>query len=72
MARAGREALSAEAQGPVLVVKRWVGGNERVLVANFGGAPVTCPVTGPVLLASRATDLPALPPWSAVIVATQR
>lgn len=77
MARAGREALSAEAIGPVLVVKRWTDRNERVLIANLGDTPTKAPVgprqlEGPVLVATTALELPALPPWSAVIVATQR
>jgi len=72
MSRAGRESLSAEAIGPLLVVKRWTDHNERVLIANFGDAPAKSPVVGPVLVASTALELPALPPWSAVIVATQR
>ena len=38
MARAGREALTAEAHEPLLVVKRWRDGAERVLVANLGDA----------------------------------
>jgi maltooligosyltrehalose trehalohydrolase len=71
MARAGREALTAEATGPLLVVKRWHGGTARVLVANLGDAPAVSPVRGPVLVASTGVELPALPPWSAVIVATE-
>ena len=63
----GRESLRAEAQGPLLVVKRAT----RVLLANLGPEPAQAPVTGPVLLASKGVELPALPPWSAVIVATE-
>jgi maltooligosyltrehalose trehalohydrolase len=71
MSRGGREALTAEAQGPLLVVKRWHDGAARVLVANFGDTPTTSPVRGPVLVASTGVELPTLPPWSAVIVATE-
>jgi hypothetical protein len=71
LARAGREALTAEAQGPLLVVKRWYDGAARYLVANLGDEPAEAPVRGPVLVASAGVELPALPPWSAVIVATE-
>ncbi len=71
MVRAGREALTAEAHGPLLVIKRWHDGAARVLVANLGDAPAVSPVRGPVLVASTGVELPALPPWSAVIVATE-
>jgi maltooligosyltrehalose trehalohydrolase len=69
LAHAGRAALAADAHGSVLVVKRWVGGASRVLVANLSDAPATTPVAGRVLLSSTALELPALPPWSAAIVA---
>ena len=46
-------------------------GAVRVLVANLGDAPAVSPVRGPVLVASTGVELPALPPWSAVIVATE-
>jgi maltooligosyltrehalose trehalohydrolase len=72
LARAGRDALSAEAQGPLLVVKRWNEGASRALIANVGDTAATSPILGPVLLATTAIELPVLPPWSAVIVATQR
>ena len=71
LARAGRDALRAEARGTLLVVRRWAGHAGRVLLANLGPAPVTAPVVGPVLLASTGIELPDLPPWSAVIVATE-
>lgn len=72
LSRAGRESMTAEAQGPLLVVKRWTETAARALVANLGSEPASSPIYGPVLLASHAVELPALPPWSAVIVATQR
>ena len=68
LTRAGRDALEAEAHGAVLVVRRWVGDNVRVLVANLGDAPVASPVDGTVLLASARLELSELPPWSAAIV----
>ncbi|MBV8757394.1 MAG: malto-oligosyltrehalose trehalohydrolase [Deltaproteobacteria bacterium] len=72
LSRTGRESMSAEAMGPVLVVKRWTDTAARTLTANFSDAPATSPITGPVLIASAPIELPTLPPWSAVIVATQR
>ncbi len=63
----GREALTADAHGPLLVVRRAT----RVLLANLGPEPAQAPVVGPVLLASTGVELPTLPPWSAVIVATE-
>jgi hypothetical protein len=42
-----------------------------VLLVNLGPQPVRAPVVGPVLLASTGVELPTLPPWSAVIVATE-
>ena len=66
-ATTGRESLHAEAHGSLLVVRR----AHRVLLANLGSAPTTAPIVGPVLLASTGVELPALPAWSAVIVATE-
>ena len=72
LARSGREGLSAEAHGDVLVVRRRGDGGERVLVANFSAAPASSPVLGRILVDSAPLDLPALPPWSAVIVEPAR
>ena len=71
LSHTGRDTLRAEASGSLLVVRRWAGRVMRVLMANLGAAPATAPVIGPVLLASTGVELPALPPWSAVIVATE-
>jgi maltooligosyltrehalose trehalohydrolase len=67
LSKTGREALTADAHGPLLVVRRAT----RVLLVNLGPEPVRAPVVGPVLLASTGVELPTLPPWSAVIVATE-
>ena len=71
LAHSGRDGLHAEAYGNVLVVRRWTDRAARVLLANFGDSSARAPITGPMLLASTALELPALPPWSAVIVATE-
>jgi maltooligosyltrehalose trehalohydrolase len=68
LATTGRESLHAEARGSLLIVKRAT----RVLMANFSSAPTTAPIVGPLLLASTGVELPALPAWSAVIVATEK
>jgi maltooligosyltrehalose trehalohydrolase len=65
---AGRDALSVEAVGPVLVVRRWQGTASRVLVANFGDRAALAPVRGDQLLASSTFDLPTIPPWAAAVV----
>ncbi|MBA2538834.1 MAG: malto-oligosyltrehalose trehalohydrolase [Deltaproteobacteria bacterium] len=72
LSRAGRDALSAEAHGSVLVVRRWVGGSSRILVANFGEQASEAPLRGSQLVASSKFELPMLPPWSAAIVASER
>jgi maltooligosyltrehalose trehalohydrolase len=67
LSKTGRESMHAEARGALLVVKRAT----RVLLANLGREYAEAPVVGPVLLASQGVELPVLPPWSAVIVATE-
>jgi maltooligosyltrehalose trehalohydrolase len=68
LSRAGRDALSAEAHGSVLVVRRWLDGASRILVANFGERVAEAPLRGSQLVASSKFELPVLPPWSAAIV----
>ncbi len=65
---AGREALSVEAVGPVLIVRRWHGNASRVFVANFSDRAVESPVRGGQLIASSKFELPMVPPWAAAVV----
>jgi maltooligosyltrehalose trehalohydrolase len=68
LSRAGREALSAEAHGDVLVVRRWFEAGVRLLVANFSTQSAEAPLRGSQLVASAKFELPFMPPWSAAIV----
>ncbi len=72
LSTAGRDALSATAEGNVLVVRRWHDRDERILVANFGERVAETPVRGSQLVASSKFELPTMPPWSAAIVAGTR
>lgn len=68
LSAAGRDALSVETFGPVLVVRRWHGNASRVLVANFSDRAIETPVRGDQLLASSKFELPRVPPWAAAVV----
>jgi maltooligosyltrehalose trehalohydrolase len=68
LSQAPREAMTVEARGSVLIVKRSHGGSSRVFVANFSDRTVEGPVRGSQLVASSKFELPMLPPWAAAIV----
>jgi maltooligosyltrehalose trehalohydrolase len=75
---AGRRELEASSIGDVLVVKRWWGERERVLLANLGDAAVALeglpqPARAqPLLTSDGAAVREHLSSWSAVLLAGQR
>ncbi len=68
LSKAGRDALTVESMGPVLIVRRWHGNASRVLVANFSERAVESPICGGQLIASSDFELPMMPPWAAAVV----
>jgi len=68
LSAAGRDALTADVFGSVLVVRRSHGTNIRLLVANFSDQPATAPTRGSQLVATSTFEFPNLPAWSAAIV----
>jgi maltooligosyltrehalose trehalohydrolase len=76
LSRAGRQELEITAQGDLLQVRRWHGGQERLLLLNLGREPAAVPpaaAAGAVLLRSDGQPSlgPALPGQTAVIVAAR-
>jgi maltooligosyltrehalose trehalohydrolase len=75
MQLAGRKQLEAASVGNVLVVRRWWGDSERVLLANLGAEAVRLeslpqPKHAQTLLTSDGAALTAsLAPWHAVVLA---
>jgi maltooligosyltrehalose trehalohydrolase len=69
---APREALEVSAQGEVIVVRRWHGSQDRILLLNLGPEPAPVPAMArPVLLRSDGSDEPPgemLPRHLAVIL----
>ena len=67
-----REGLRAEAEGSVLRVTRALGGEERVLVANFSdGRAELGPPESRVLLSTAERGVEGVAPWSAVVLARE-
>jgi maltooligosyltrehalose trehalohydrolase len=74
---AGRGELSAASAGDVLIVRRWAGDDERVLIANFGDVEVPLSIAGValdarVVLRSAAGTVGAVGAGSAAIVAREQ